>query len=172
MGTRGRYGRTSTPYTQRPCASVGTAGTPPRMICAALRRAGVMDDMRGGRYRPFVVFGAFVSAMQYYVNITAGPLRLTARRAQRLRDYVGKCRVLTPKMRGNSRFSMQKNAQNARKTTEKRPKNNRKTTKKRPKNSPYMRPSITAGDSEAAHIDAHHVDTEQPARNRYSRRHR
>ena len=47
------------------------------MICAALRRGGVMDDTRGGRHRPFVVFGAFVSAIQYYVKYHRGPLRLT-----------------------------------------------------------------------------------------------
>ena len=34
-----------------------------------------------------------------------------------------------------------------------------------------MRPNITAGDSEAGHIDAHNVNTEQPARNGYGRRH-
>lgn len=61
------------------------------------------------------------------------------------------------------------------KMREKQPKNGQKAIEKQPKSgpkSPYMCPSITAGDSEAAHIDAHHVDREQPARNRYGRRHR
>lgn len=163
MGTRGRYGRTSTPCTQRPCASVGTAWTPPRMICAALRRGGVMDDTRGGRHRPFVVFGAFVSAIQHYVKYHRGPLRLTARRAQRLRDYVGKMPCFDAENARKFALSGKKTL----KMRERQPKNG----KKQSKNSPYMRPSITAGDSEAGHIDAHHVNTEQPARNGYGRRH-
>lgn len=81
-----------------------------------------MDDTRGGRHRPFVVFGAFVSAIQYYVKYHRGPLRLTARRAQRLRDYVGKMPCFDAENARKFALSSKKNAQNARKTTEKRPK--------------------------------------------------